>query len=113
MIKIKNTILFLISTVLFQFSITAQNNTILDEFGRPVVNEHGGKLNYTKKETIDLMELHPASNFEKYTDDIKMKGQGEKFSSVWKYTILSDDIGRKSMHSMDIDNDGQVEIVSS
>ncbi|WP_312768785.1 FG-GAP-like repeat-containing protein [Epilithonimonas sp.] len=106
-------LLFLLffSTVVF-----SQKKEIKDNIGRLIVNPTGQKINYSKNDEISI-------GFNKTNDIIKSGAAYPNKSNATKdtinakaynvFSIMGTSIGRNSMHSVDIDNDGTIELVCS
>lgn len=102
---------FLIMSSIMMFG---QNKVVKDVYGRDIINLQGEKIYYSQKDTLI------SSNDQKsYKSQLKLAKVKNDFSDrpVIQaklhnlYSIMGTSIGRNSMHSVDVDNDGIVELI--
>jgi hypothetical protein len=112
----KRLIIYLFSVILLVFSTSAigQKKTPKDMYGREIVSSEGKKINYsdfnlvksvakTKTPQLKTVSANPSTGL-KTPINAKIDNM---------YSIMGSCIGRNSMHSLDIDNDGKTEIICS
>ena len=91
-----------------------QNRVQKDIYGREIIDSNGKRTNYSKN------DIRPTSQKLK-SATLQLKSTNDQQSNFVKdtlvanvnnlYSIMGTSIGRNSMHSIDIDNDGVVELI--
>lgn len=94
------------------FDAKAQDHSLeKDWYGRIVKSESGKTINYSEAETAKAINMDSISG-SKIEKSIIENIDGS-WSPLWGYAIMGESIGRNSMHSVDVDNDGVKELVCS
>ena len=114
-------IIFLFCLIAFINTLKAQNQKIIqrDSYNRIIQDNGNERINYSKKETESIIGIKDTSSEHK-RNTLKTNlanNFGAKninnCDADWKYSIMGTSIGRNSMNSYDLDNDGNVEILCS
>lgn len=107
-----------IFALLFISSVTvsAQNSGQKDIYNREIINSNREKINYSESDfktaNKNLKSAASQLNSSKFQQSNCIKDT-LKANITNLYSIMGTSIGRNSMHSIDIDNDGVVELICS
>lgn len=99
--------------LLMSTQMTFGQNATRDIYGREIVNSKGEKINYSANDTV-VSKLNKKSNKiqSKSTNFQKFNNNQIKEVKVDNlFSVMGTSIGLNSMHSVDIDNDGIVELI--
>ena len=112
----KRVILCLAGAFFIGLTISAysQKTTRKDIYGRDITNTDGNRVNYTQPDK-NVLKPVAATNMPLMTSRVATQTAITKipFKATVDnmYSVMGTSIGRNSMHSVDIDNDGNVELV--
>jgi len=107
-------IIYLFSVLLLVFATSAfgQKATPKDMYGREIVNSDGKKINYTDFNLVKSVPINKTPQFKSVSTTLTTGLKtpiNAKIDNM--YSIMGSSIGRNSMHSLDIDNDGNTELI--
>jgi hypothetical protein len=95
--------------------ISGQNSVEKDIYGREIIDLKGKKINYSKNDIRPTSQdiINAASQLKSTSKVQQSNIQKEVLTANINnlYSIMGTSIGRNSMHSIDIDNDGIVELI--
>ncbi len=101
---------------LFSLVVLGQKKEIKDNNGRIIINSKGQKINYSKIDEVTKEFKKTSSIINKETTFSSKSNATKDTINAKAYTafsIMGTSIGRNSMNSVDIDNDGITEIICS
>jgi len=96
--------------------VQAQNNIQYDQFQRVILNEDGKRINYPYAEEFRFTgyseSFNPGNTCLPGIQNGRSGGY-DHCDPIWQYAIMGVSIGRKSLHTHDIDEDGIQEVICS
>ena len=87
---------------------------LYDDYGRIIQNEEYEKIVYSRSETYQMksqFSVNKSIQFKKSNALIPNNKNMNYCTPSWEYAIMGTYIGRRSLNSYDIDNDGIIEII--
>jgi hypothetical protein len=120
--------IFIFCLIVFTINLQSQNQNNFDKnekivkrdsYNRIIEDHTSNRINYSKKETENLIANYDNSTFKKGILTNKSANNFEEAKKIsncnadWKYSIMGTSIGRNSMNSYDLDKDGKTEIICS